>query len=65
MQKYRSEALDATYEVVLVNGGEYKPVAPTDEGSLDIQVTSGLVYPTPITFYSTGEDLACGRHGGS
>ncbi|KAF8258633.1 peptidase S8/S53 domain-containing protein [Lactarius quietus] len=54
MEEYRSDARDVSYTVELVNGGEYDPNQPTGEGSLDIQYTEGIAYPTPITFYSIG-----------
>ncbi|KAF8259420.1 subtilisin-like protein [Lactarius quietus] len=60
MRRYRSDAVDATYTVQLVNGGEYDPGQPTKEGNLDIQYTGGMAYPTPITFYSTGEGPSTG-----
>ncbi|KAH9033144.1 subtilisin-like protein [Lactarius hengduanensis] len=46
MQKYRSEAGDATFTVVDVNGGG---------GNIDIQYASAMAYPTPHIFYSTGQ----------
>ncbi|KAH8992671.1 hypothetical protein EDB92DRAFT_1856868 [Lactarius akahatsu] len=45
MQKYRSEADDATFTVVKVNDGE---------ANMDIQYTEAMAYPTPHIFYSTG-----------
>ncbi|KAF8270540.1 hypothetical protein EI94DRAFT_1722494 [Lactarius quietus] len=47
--------LAATFSVVLVNNGQYNPNAPGVEGSLDIQYTSAMAYPTPITYYNTGK----------
>ncbi|KAF8265347.1 subtilisin-like protein [Lactarius quietus] len=55
MNKYRADALDATYNVELVNGGQYNPGEPTLEAELDIQFTEGIAYPTPVTYYSTGD----------
>ncbi|KAF8258637.1 peptidase S8/S53 domain-containing protein [Lactarius quietus] len=55
MNKYRDDAPDARYTVELVNGGQYNPGEPTLEPELDIQVIEGIAYPTPITFYSTGD----------
>ncbi|KAF8265370.1 subtilisin-like protein [Lactarius quietus] len=60
MNKYRADALDATYNVELVNGGQYNPGEPTLEAELDIQVAEGIAYPTPVTFYSTGESPSDG-----
>jgi len=56
MGKYRSDIdeTDATITVVLVNGGKYDPSQPGIEANLDLQITEGMAYPTPHTFYSTG-----------
>ncbi|KAH9037091.1 subtilisin-like protein [Lactarius pseudohatsudake] len=55
MQKFRSEAGDATYTVVLVNGGEYDPTHPKQEANVDLQYAEVMAYPTPHIFYSTGQ----------
>ncbi|KAH9005635.1 subtilisin-like protein [Lactarius hatsudake] len=54
MQKYRSEAEDATFTVVEVNDGGYDPTHPHEEANMDIQYTQAMAYPTPHIFYSTG-----------
>ncbi|KAH9041497.1 peptidase S8/S53 domain-containing protein [Lactarius deliciosus] len=54
MQKYRSEADDATFTVVEVNDGGYDPTHPHEEANMDIQYTEAMAYPTPHVFYSTG-----------
>ncbi|KAH9051041.1 subtilisin-like protein [Lactarius vividus] len=54
MRKYRSEAGDATFTVVEVNGEEYDPTHPHEEANLDIQYAEAMAYPTPHIFYSTG-----------
>ncbi|KAH9179030.1 subtilisin-like protein [Lactarius sanguifluus] len=54
MQKYLSEANDATFTVVEVNGGGYDPTHPHEEANTDIQYTEAMAYPTPHVFYSTG-----------
>ncbi|KAF8259830.1 peptidase S8/S53 domain-containing protein [Lactarius quietus] len=54
MSLYRTNAIDATYKVVRVNGGEYNPRRPSVEGNQNIQYASAMVYPTPVTFYSVG-----------
>ncbi|KAH9013605.1 subtilisin-like protein [Lactarius hengduanensis] len=54
MQKYRSEAGDATFTVVEVNGEEYDPTHPHAESNMDIQYAEAMAYPTPHIFYSTG-----------
>ncbi|KAH8983893.1 subtilisin-like protein [Lactarius hatsudake] len=53
MQKYRSDADDATYTVVRVNGGGYDPTHPHAEANMDIQYAEAMAYPTPHIFYST------------
>ncbi|KAH9062451.1 subtilisin-like protein [Lactarius vividus] len=55
MQKYRSEANDATYTVVAANGGGYDPTHPNEEANMDIQYAEAMAYPTPHIFYSTGQ----------
>ncbi|KAH9164296.1 subtilisin-like protein [Lactarius sanguifluus] len=55
MQKYRSEADDATFTVVNVNGGGYDPTHPNEEANMDIQYAEAMAYPTPHIFYSTGK----------
>ncbi|KAH9037110.1 subtilisin-like protein [Lactarius pseudohatsudake] len=55
MRKYRSEAGDATFTVVEVNGGGYDPTHPHIEANMDIQYAEAMAYPTPHIFYSTGQ----------
>ncbi|KAH8997722.1 peptidase S8/S53 domain-containing protein [Lactarius hatsudake] len=55
MRKYRSEAADATFTVVEVNGGGYDPTHPSIEANMDIQYAEAMAYPTPHIFYSTGQ----------
>ncbi|KAH9162473.1 peptidase S8/S53 domain-containing protein [Lactarius sanguifluus] len=55
MQKFRFEAGDATYTVVLVNGGGYDPTHPHQEANVDIQYAEVMAYPVPHIFYSTGQ----------
>ncbi|KAH9044203.1 subtilisin-like protein [Lactarius hengduanensis] len=55
MRKYRSEAGDATFTVVEVNGGGYDPTHPHVEANMDIQYAEAMAYPTPHIFYSTGQ----------
>ncbi|KAH9177886.1 subtilisin-like protein [Lactarius sanguifluus] len=52
-EKYRSEADDATFTIVEVNGGGYDPTHP--EANMDIQYAEAIAYPTPHIFYSTGQ----------
>ncbi|KAF8266325.1 subtilisin-like protein [Lactarius quietus] len=54
MTRYRTDAIDATYEVVQINGGRYEPRRPTFEANQNIQYAEAMVYPTPVTFYSVG-----------
>ncbi|KAF8260347.1 peptidase S8/S53 domain-containing protein [Lactarius quietus] len=54
MSKYRTNARDANYEVVEINGGKYNPSVPTSEGNQNIQYAAAMTYPTPVTFYSVG-----------
>ncbi|KAI9454052.1 subtilisin-like protein [Lactarius psammicola] len=54
MREFRSDALDATYTVVQVNGGKYNPSRPTYEANTNIQYAGAITYPTPNIFYSTG-----------
>ncbi|KAF8265584.1 subtilisin-like protein [Lactarius quietus] len=56
MTQFRKNAIDATYEVVQINGGKYDSSLPgsTPEASQNIEYTEAMVYPTPVTFYSIG-----------
>ncbi|KAH9009020.1 subtilisin-like protein [Lactarius deliciosus] len=55
MRKYRSEAADATFTVVEVDGGGYDPTNANVEANVDIQYAEAMAYPTPHIFYSTGQ----------
>ncbi|KAH9062396.1 subtilisin-like protein [Lactarius vividus] len=55
MQKYRTDARDATYTVARVNSGGYDPNYPHQEANVDIQYAEAMAYPTPLIFYSTGK----------
>ncbi|KAH9169553.1 subtilisin-like protein [Lactarius sanguifluus] len=55
MRKYRSEAEDATFNVVEVNGAGYDPTDPQEEANMDIQYAEAMAYPTPHIFYSTSQ----------
>ncbi|KAH9066004.1 subtilisin-like protein [Lactarius deliciosus] len=54
MNRFHSPGTGATYTVVQVNNGGYDPNNPGLEASVDVQYTSGMAYPTPIVYYSTG-----------
>ncbi|KAH8986031.1 subtilisin-like protein [Lactarius hatsudake] len=53
MTECREDAIDATFEVVLINGGEYDPSKPDSEANVNLQYTQAIAFPTPHTFYST------------
>ncbi|KAH8983887.1 subtilisin-like protein [Lactarius hatsudake] len=55
MHKYRSEAADATFTVVEVNGGGYDPTHPNIEANICIQYAEAMAYPNPHIFDSTGQ----------
>ncbi|KAH8987467.1 subtilisin-like protein [Lactarius akahatsu] len=55
MRKYLSEAEDATFNVVEVNGGVYDPTHPHEEANMVIQYAEAMAYPTPHIFYNTGQ----------
>ncbi|KAF8260350.1 subtilisin-like protein [Lactarius quietus] len=57
MTKYRTDARDATYKTVEINGVRYNPSLPTNEANQNIQYAEAMVYPTPIAFYSVGGGL--------
>ncbi|KIK67673.1 hypothetical protein GYMLUDRAFT_787891 [Collybiopsis luxurians FD-317 M1] len=52
----RPEAINSSFDVILVNGGlnNQSLEQAGDEADLDVQFAFGLSYPTPATFYSTG-----------
>ena len=58
LQSFRPDAVDAAYTVtqISINGGPVdNGTAPSGiEGNLDLETILGLVYPTPVTLYSTG-----------
>jgi tripeptidyl-peptidase-1 len=54
LNEYRTPASDATYNVVPISGGEYKPITPGADASLNIQYAQAIAYPTPHIFYSIG-----------
>ncbi|KAH8985535.1 subtilisin-like protein [Lactarius akahatsu] len=54
MDRFHSPGTGATYTVVQVNNGGYDPNKPGLEASVDVQYTSGMAYPTPIVYYSSG-----------
>jgi tripeptidyl-peptidase I len=54
MEDCRGDAVDATFNVVELNGDVYNPRRPTDEANQNIQYSQAIAYPTPQTFYTTG-----------
>ncbi|KAI9450960.1 subtilisin-like protein [Lactarius psammicola] len=54
MNRYRTDAVSVTYGIERVNGGAFDPGNPSIEGSLNMQWTQAMAYPTPHIFYSTG-----------
>ncbi|KAI9454450.1 subtilisin-like protein [Lactarius psammicola] len=54
LRLFRSEAVDATYTVEQINGGEYNPHQPGEEANLDMQYAQVIAYPTRHIYYSTG-----------
>ena len=54
MTAYREDGIEAAYEVVQINGGEYEPENPDGEANLSVQYAEALTFPTPLVFYSVG-----------
>jgi tripeptidyl-peptidase-1 len=57
MTECRSDAVDAAYTVVQINGGEYDQSHPSKEANLGVQYGQAMTYPTPLVFYSLGGRL--------
>jgi tripeptidyl-peptidase-1 len=57
MRICRTDAVDATYDVVKVNDGEYDPSHPDSEANQNVQYTQAIACPTPHIFYSIGGDM--------
>ncbi|PIL34082.1 hypothetical protein GSI_03793 [Ganoderma sinense ZZ0214-1] len=53
-KSFRPDAVNSSYTTVLVNGGGDDQSRPGVEANLDIQYTTGISYPTPNIYYSTG-----------
>ncbi|KAG6853522.1 hypothetical protein C0991_003517 [Blastosporella zonata] len=51
---YRPDAVGSKYQTVLVNGGGDDQSQPGMEANLDIQYATGMSFPTPNIYYSTG-----------
>ncbi|KAF6753083.1 subtilisin-like protein [Ephemerocybe angulata] len=54
LKKFRSDATNASFPTVTINGGHDDQTKPGIEANLDIQYTIGMSYPTPNIYYSTG-----------
>ncbi|KAH0827690.1 hypothetical protein AYO21_08861 [Fonsecaea monophora] len=58
LRNFRPDAVDSAYAItqVSVNGGPVDNATSKAglEGNLDLQTMLGIVYPTPVTLYSTG-----------
>ncbi|KAI9442972.1 subtilisin-like protein [Lactarius indigo] len=54
MNECRTDAEDATFKVVQVNGGGNDPSNPGDEANQNMQYAQAIAYPTPHVFYSVG-----------
>ena len=53
----------ADFRVEKVNGGGYNLNNPSDAANFGIQYAAAISYPTPLTFYSIGNDTAWDRDG--
>ncbi|KAH9030335.1 subtilisin-like protein [Lactarius pseudohatsudake] len=58
MSQCRTDAVDATFTVELLNGSEYDPNHPASEANQNMQYAQAMAYPTPHLFYSTGGVMA-------
>jgi tripeptidyl-peptidase-1 len=53
-KQFLPKATNATFAVELINGGENNQNDPGVEANLDTQYATGMAFPTPMIFYSTG-----------
>ncbi|KAH9175605.1 subtilisin-like protein [Lactarius sanguifluus] len=53
-RQFRTDAEDATFRVVQINGGGNDPSKPGAEANQNVQYAQAMAYPTPLIFYSTG-----------
>ncbi|KAF9456972.1 peptidase S8/S53 domain-containing protein [Collybia nuda] len=53
-QKFRKDAVGSNFTTIQVNGGGNDQNKPGVEANLDIQYTTGITFPTPNIYYSTG-----------
>ncbi|KIV83951.1 hypothetical protein PV11_05932 [Exophiala sideris] len=58
LENFRPEAVNSSFSVeqIAIDDGplDNATAVPGNEGNLDLQTILGLVYPTPVTLYSTG-----------
>lgn len=52
--EFRPAAINATFKVIEFNGGQNNQSNPGGEADLDVQTTTGLTFPTPNIYFSTG-----------
>ena len=64
MEEFRTDGLDATYDVTMVNGGEYDEKKPNMEPNVNIQYTQAIAFPTPHVFYSIGGEMMMEKDSG-
>ncbi|KAI9449976.1 subtilisin-like protein [Lactarius psammicola] len=57
MREYRTDGVDATFDVVQINGGGNDPSRPGIEANLNLQFAAAMTYPTRNIYYSTGGEL--------
>ncbi|KAF9448925.1 subtilisin-like protein [Macrolepiota fuliginosa MF-IS2] len=53
-KQFRPDATGFNYSTVRVNGGLDDQTKPGVESNLDVQYSTGISFPTPTTFWSTG-----------
>ncbi|KAH9175609.1 subtilisin-like protein [Lactarius sanguifluus] len=58
MRQCRTDAEDATFRIVQINGGGNDPSKPGAEANQNVQYAQAMAYPTPLTFFSTGGEWA-------
>ena len=61
MAMYRSNGIDAEFQVENVNGGKNSPNNPGDAANFGIQYAAAIAYPTPLIFYNISGDTEWDR----
>ncbi|KAF9077948.1 subtilisin-like protein [Rhodocollybia butyracea] len=54
VEQFLPAATNATFTLEEINGGQNNQSDPGVEANLDVQYGTGMAWPTPMTFYSTG-----------